>query len=307
MMRLSRWAVSSYETDEDLARERDALSPHVEVLGRDEDAEIVVVTSSRPVDAAVLAQAPSAELVITTTSGYDHLDLGAIAAHGAQAARSPLARRDAVVEHALRHLMHGLQQIPQMTLAARDGRWLRPQLPRLAPRSLGDATVGVVGCGVIGRRAIEWLRIFGATVVAHDPAGVPEGVPAWSVERMVAECDAVTLHCHLTPETRGMIDEACLAGARDLVFVNTARGKLVELPALRAALADGRLRYAGLDVFPAEPPPELASLADDPRVGVSPHSAGYSVGLARRVREEVVATTAAFARGEPLPHPIPLP
>jgi len=297
-MRVSRWGWSSYETEAALSAEAQRLSTHVAVAPRRSDAEILTVNSGTRVDAALLDQAPSARLVLTTTSGFDHLDLDVIRARGIVAGRCPMARRDAVVESALGLLLDGLRCHRPLTTASRAGRWARSDLPALGMRLLGGATVGVVGFGVIGKRMVQVLELLGATVVVHDPGVHPASVP---LDTLARTCDAVTLHCRLEPGSRRLIDDAWLSNARGLVLVNTARGDIVDVDATPGHLDAGHLSYLGLDVFPTEPWPRLEA-SQHPRVAYLPHAAGFHVGLNTAVATELEAAVEAFVAGDPIPH-----
>ena len=300
---LSRWGRSPYETDAAIAAETARLSAHVDVLPMHEDAEIIVVTSKDPIGAAELARMPSARLVLTTTSGFDHLDLPALAARGVRAARSPMARRDAVVDAALGLILAGLRGFGPLDAAAREGVWARRALPGLGMRTLRASRVGIVGLGVIGRRMATVLQALGAEVWGHDPAGVPPGVEAAPLATLLARCDAVTLHCRLERGSRGLIGPAELAACRpELVLVNTARGDVLDARAAVSHLAAGGLHFLGLDVFPTEPWPELDRTVGLPGYRALPHAAGYHDGLSAAVADELVAAVAAHVAGQPLPH-----
>lgn len=306
-MRLSRWGRSAVETDLDRQQDADALGRLVDVVGDDRDAEILVVGSGTRVDGDLLGRAPSARLVVTGTSGFDHLDLAELGRRGIVAARCPLARRDAVVETALGALLWGARRFDPLQRAAAEGRWARQDLPGLAPPLLRGSRVGVVGLGVIGRQMASVLHALGAVVVGADPLGLPAGVVEASLPEMFESCVAVTLHCELTAANHGMVDAALLGrAARGLILVNTARGKLVDVPAAAAALDSGRLGALCLDVFPREPWPDLAALAARPACLVLPHAAGYHTGLAAAVRRELAATVGAYVAGQPLPHALRL-
>ena len=304
----SRWGRSAYDTDADLRAERDALGPLAEDQGYRQDAEVLVVTSGVRVDADLLDAAPSARLVVTTTSGYDHLVTDALRSRGVAAARLPLVRRDAVVDASLELLIAGLRRSGWLRAQGRAGRWARGSLPGLGMRTLRGSTIGVVGLGVIGARLAEVLGVLGAEVLGCDPARSVPGVRPVGVDEMLAEADAVSLHCHLTPATRGLLSGARLAAARPgLVVVNTARGPVLDLPAALDLLDSGHLAAVGVDVFPEEPYPHLARSASSPGLLLTPHASGYHDGLPERVREGLVATLAAWRGGHTLPHPVPLP
>lgn len=315
-MRVLRWGQSAYESDLDLALERRAA----EALGLDWEArpesaeappldgvDALVVTSRVRVDASVLARFPGS-LVLTTTSGWDHVDVLAAVARGVTVGRCPLARRDPVVEQALGWILGLLRRQPAFERAAREGRWARSELPALDPLGLRGATVLVVGLGVIGARMAEVLGALGATVLGVDPAGVPAGVEAVSLDEGLGRADAVSLHCALVPSTDGLMSAARIARMKPgAVLVNTARGRLVDVDAAVAAVASGHLRGVGLDVFPKEPWPALAAHAAVDGVWLSPHSAGYTRDLGVRVAREVADALAAWVAGRPLPHAVSAP
>ena len=304
---LSRWGRSSYETDADVAAEAAALDPLVELRGIEHDAEILVVTSQVRVDGAMLAQAPSARLVITTTSGYDHLDRVALMARDVLAARLPMARRDAVVEASLELLIGGLRQSAWLHAEAQAGRWARSRLPSLGIRTLRGATVAVVGLGVIGAQMVAVLDALGAHVLGVDPhTPAPPGVARVSLTEALSQADAVTAHCLLTGDTRLLLDRPTLAAARPgLVVVNTARGDVLDLDAAIDLLDHGHLGALGVDVFPREPYPGLARSAEHTGLRFTPHAAGYHDGLAAAVRSGLVETVSAWAAGTSLPFGVP--
>ena len=304
-MRLSRWGQSPYETATAMQAERAAFAGLVEVVPPGAPAEIVVVTSKDPVGPAQRAALGPARLVLTTTSGFDHLDLPMLRAMGVAVGRCPLARRDAVVESALGLLLDGVRAHGALRAAAARGEWARAALPQLGMGRLRGAKVGVVGLGVIGRRMAEVLNALGAEVLGADPLGLPPGVKPCSIKEMMSSCAAVTLHCRLEVGRADLIDAGLLGEARPgLVLVNTARGDLLDVPAALAALDDGRLGALGLDVFPREPWPDMRAAQTRPGLTLLPHAAGYYAGLSEAVRAELLASVQAFVRGEPLPAPV---
>lgn len=299
-LRFSRWGRSSYETDDALSAEAEALRPLLQPVPFRQDAELVAVNSRTRVDGALLDMVPSARLVVTTTSGYDHLDLAALGARGVLAARLPMARRDAVVESALGMLLEFFRRHGELRRAAVENRWVRGALPGLGQRTLAGARVGVVGLGVIGARMAEILTLLGAEVVGADP--LPHAFPVASLEEMLATCDAITLHCRLTPESRGMLSrERLLAARRGLVLINTARGGLVDVDGAVAALEAGVLGGLGVDVFPEEPWPRLWQNAGRDNLLFTPHAAGYHHRLTEQICAGLVACAQALVAGQPIP------
>ena len=312
-MRVLRWGRSAYETDDDLALERQGaaalgavfdVAPDARTAPSLEGVDALVVTSKCRVDADVIARF-GGTLVLTTTSGWDHIDVAAATAHGVEVGRCPLARRDAVVEHALTALLALSRQLPRLHDRARRGHWARADLPDLAPRALTDGPVLVVGQGVIGRAMNVALRALGVEVWACDPAGVGAGVRRVSLDEALPHAVAVTLHCALSPTSHGLMSaERIAAMAPDAVLVNTARGDVLDLSAAVEAVAAGRLRGLCCDVFPQEPYPSLSESASIPGVWLTPHASGYTRGLGRRVADGVVAGLSAWAEGREQPYAV---
>jgi len=284
-----------------MALEAETLGALVEIAPEGSDAEIVVVHSKIPMGPEEHSRAPSLRLLLTTTSGVDHIDRAHFAARGVQVARLPEARRDAVVDATIGMLIWGLRRMGEHQAAAQRGEWVRSQLPALAPVGLRGAKIGVVGCGVIGGGVINVLEALGSEVWGVDPRGLPASVTEASVDEMLGHCDAVSLHCDLNPSSRMLIDQARLAAAHPgLVVVNTARGPLLDAQAAADAVAGGRLGALCLDVFPIEPWPNMAF--HHPRVMLTPHAAGFHAGLAESIREGLKGAVSAFVSGRTVPH-----
>ena len=302
-MRLSRWGWSPYETQEDARLERRCLAPLVTIVPDSADAEIVVVHSKINVGEEEIRRAPSLRLVITTTSGTDHIDLVACARSNIQVCRLPEARRDAVVEATIAMLIWGMRRIGTLQQFADGGDWARADLPDIAPVGISGAKIGVVGLGVIGMRVATVLQGLGATIWSADPRGVPDDHYAASVQEMVGHCDAVTLHCDLNSSSLGLVSEAVLQNAHpDLVIVNTARGPLLDVLAAFNAIHASRLAALCLDVFDTEPFPDMGISATHPGILLTPHSAGYHRDLATSIRRDLERAVRAFTLGDALPH-----
>ena len=294
----SRWGKSSYETQDDLAREQVQLREIINVKEPNSDADVVLIHSKLQVNDALLSQIPSVKLIITSTSGYEHIDLKLLRSHSIRAARMPLLRRDAVVESTLGMILEGTRKIGQFRRAAAQGQWLRSSLPVIRPILLSNLDVGVVGAGVIGSRVIEVLHTLGAKVWCSDPRGVPELCRTASLDDMVANCSVLTLHCDHNQSSHQIINRSVLQKARELILVNTARGKLVSFKDAIEALENRNLSYLGLDVFEQEPFPDLSYKHS--MLCFTPHAAGYHPRLAERLRENLCKYVRQFTKGKRL-------
>lgn len=279
MLRICRWGKADYEQGE--------LAGLPEGVGMVEDpaqAEVVVVPSTRRVSPA---DVPRARLVITTTSGFENLDVEALRAAGVRSSRLPLVRRDAVVESTLAMILSLTRRQGRFQLAAQAGTWDRANLHRYDARLLGR--VAVVGMGVIGSRMAEALRVLGAEVVEVR-----------SGQHIPTDIDVLTLHASLTRTNHQMVDAALLGALRPgCVVVNTARGKLLDVEAAFAAVQSGHLGGLGVDVFPEEPARLERFVHRD--VIVTPHAAGWHPALGARIAEGVAAAVWALVEEEPIP------
>jgi phosphoglycerate dehydrogenase-like enzyme len=265
-------------------------------------------------DAALvpLLEAHAARLrwVQLATMGYD-----AVEAHGAPRDVTITNAGDAyaptVAEHALALLLALVRRLPEALRAGAEERWDTGILPRI--QTLNDATVAVLGFGSIGREIAARLRACGARVVAITRGGAPQPLAdaTFAADRLheaLAGCDALIVAAPLTAQTRGMIGAAALAALPPHArLVNIARGGLVDHAALRAALDEGRLAGAALDVTEPEPLPPGDPLWNRPDVIVTPHGAGYGGTVpTRRLIALLERNLIAYREGRPLEAVIPI-
>jgi len=255
---------------------------------RDADAVLSLRAYSRFSD-RVLAECPSLRLISIWGTGTDNVDLDACRARGITVRNTPGVNANAVAEHTLGLMLAIARRIPAMDRGVRDGQW-----PRALLVQLDGKTLGVIGLGAIGRRVASLARAFGMKVLvaswgADNGRAASVGAQHVSLETLLRESDIVSLHLRLSPETNGILDRERLAMMKPSAFlINTARGALVNREALLAALRDGRLAGAGLDVFHEEPIPQGDPLLALSNVVFTPHNAGTTqevidVGLRRAV------------------------
>ena len=233
--------------------------------------------------------------------GVDNIDLEAATAAGIVVTNVPDYCLDEVADHGMALLLGVARGLVEGALAVREGRW---ELPGAGIHRIRGRTLALVGVGRIGRRLADRALAFGLDVVAFDPFASDLGTPgirrAATLEEAVAEADFVSLHAPMTEENHHMVGDRLIgAMRRGPVIVNTARGGLVDLDAVLAALDDGRLSAVALDVTEVEPLPEAHPLRRHPRAVITPHMAFHSEEaqqeLQRRAAEEVVRALA----GEP--------
>jgi D-3-phosphoglycerate dehydrogenase len=229
------------------------------------------IVSTDPFTAEVLAGARELRVIARVGVGFDSIDIAAASACGVYVATAPGGNERVVADHTIGLMLALLRRIPELDRDMRTGGWHRTG--RFLPRELSGLTVGLVGCGTIGRLVAERLRGFDVELLIHDPALGDDSTP---LDALLGASHVVSLHCPLLPSTHHLIDAAALRLMRaDAVLVNAARGPIVDEAALIEALLAGAIAGAALDVFETEPPHDSPLLSFD-NVVVSPHNAGMS-------------------------------
>src|SRR5438445_9914125 len=225
------------------------------------DADALLVRSATKVDAALIAGAPNLRIVARAGTGVDNVDVAAATERGVLVVNAPGANSISVAEHALALMLALARSVPAADRAMKESRW---EKRRFVGTELRGKIVGVAGLGRIGQEVAQRARAFGMRVLAHDPfisgdVAAALGVELTSLDDMCAAADYLTLHLPSTPETRHLFNDErfsrCKPGVR---LVNTARGDLIDEPALCRAIEAGRVAAAPLDVFEIEPPNDWA-------------------------------------------------
>lgn len=248
----------------------------VTALAREKDPVAIIVRYGK-VGAAVMDAAPSLRVISKHGSGIDVIDQQAAAARGIAVKAAVGANAAAVAEHAWALILACAKAVPHLNDRMRAGHWDKAAHKTI---ELHGRTLGIVGLGEIGRRTAVTGLALGMRVIAFDPYArtVPDGVETLSeLPRLYREADVVSLHCPLTETNRGMLNRDTLALFKDgAILVNTARGGLIDEPALADALLSGKLYAAGLDSFAVEPMPVPHAFQEIPNLILSPHIGGVS-------------------------------
>ena len=261
---------------------------------------MAILLQYAPIGERVVAALPHLGLVSRIGAGFDTVDTAACAAHGVWVANSPDYGVGEVATHALALALASIRNVVRYDRDVRAGRWHYESGGALARPS--ELTLGIVGLGRIGKRMAHVARDAVRRVVAYDPFLIDGDFPAYvervrSLEALAAQSDIVSLHTPLDATTRGMIDRRFFAGLkRGATLVNTARGAIVDVPDLLAALDAGILRGAALDVLPEEPVPNDSPLLRDPRVILTPHAAFYSQEAERELRRKAAQNIVTWWR-----------
>jgi phosphoglycerate dehydrogenase-like enzyme len=236
---------------------------------------VAAIVSTDPIDAGALAAATELRVIARVGVGTDSIDLDAATAAGVVVTITPGANRETTADHGLAMMLAAVRRVTEHDASVRRGEWDRGGA--LTPWELNRTTVGLVGCGEIGRAVAQRLAGFGVALLVADPdPAAGSGFECVELDDLLRRSDLVSLHLPLNDRTRGLI------GRRELalmppgsILVNTSRGGIVDEAALEAAVRSGHLGAAALDVF-AEEPGVPAGLAALPNVVLTPHIGGLS-------------------------------
>jgi D-3-phosphoglycerate dehydrogenase / 2-oxoglutarate reductase len=266
----------------------------VEVAGA---AEVLLLASGPRLDSGTIARLGCRGLVRYGV-GVEKIDLEAAARHGMWVVRVADYGTEAVASHAVTLALAGLRRLREADARVRAGEWGFADLRPL--HLFSTLTAGVVGSGRIGSYAAQLFAGLGFRVLAHDPvAPAPEGAEAVSLEQLLAESDVVSLHAPGPADGRPLLGTDELALLREgSVLVNTARGVLVDFPALAVGLRAGRPRVAALDVYPSEPPDLAVFAGVEGRLLLSPHMAWYTEESEQTMRRSAAEEARRILLGE---------
>lgn len=285
-------------------------TPHAAIAARIDGAAIVLANKAR-ITRELMVGAPTLKLVALTATGTDNVDLEAARERGVAVCNIRDYCTPSVVQHVLGAILALTHRYADYSRLVKAGSWgERPQFTMLdfPIRELAGRTLGVVGYGTLGRAvAAVCEQALGMQVLVAQRAGGDgsregddRGARRLPLADLLPQVDVLTLHCPLTPATRGLLGAAQFAAMKpDAVIVNTARGALIDVQALADALRAGRLGGAAIDVLPQEPPVEGSPLLapDLPNLILTPHVAWAAREARQRALDEMAANVAAFLAG----------
>ena len=250
-----------------------------------------------PVDAELIAAAPRLRAISNYAVGTDNVDLDAASARGIPVGNTPGVLTESTADLALALILGAARRLVEGDAYVRRGEWRTWEPGLLLGRDLHAATVGIVGFGRIGQAVARRLEGFGCEILHTSRSG---GTPT---DELLERSDFVTLHCPLTPETRGLIDAAALGRMKPTAYlVNTARGPVVNTEALTHALRAGEIAGAALDVTDPEPLPGDHPLLGAPNLLVLPHIASATHATREKMADMAVDNLLAGLAGEPMPN-----
>jgi len=276
-----------------------------QIVARARGAELVL-TNKTPLTAAILERLPGLRYVGVLATGTNVVDLAAARARGICVANVPAYGTRSVAQHTLALILEATNHVGLHAAGVREGAWTRSPDWCYWDRSLVELdglTLGIIGCGNIGRQVASLARAFGMKIVAAARGNVrsEDGMLFLPVEQLLAASDIVSLHCPLTDATRGIINADMLALMKpSALLINTSRGPLIVEADLAAALRRGEIAGAALDVLSEEPPSADNPLLTAPRCLITPHQAWATVAARKRLLAMATENLRAFLRGTPV-------
>lgn len=269
---------------------------------------VAVIVRYGNFSADMMDAAPALKVISKHGSGTDTIDKDAAAARGIAVKAAVGANAAAVAEQAMAGLLACAKSVVQLNTRMHAGHWDKASHKSL---ELAGRVVGLVGLGAIGQRFAKMCDAMGMRVLGYDPyaQNLPAYIEPVDLATLWRESDAISLHCPLTPENRQMLNSSTLAQCKPgVIVVNTARGGLVEEPALLAAVQSGQVSMAALDSFAVEPFAAPHIFQGEPRILLSPHIGGVTsdayvnmgVAAAQNVLLALGAGGAVGARATPI-------
>jgi D-3-phosphoglycerate dehydrogenase / 2-oxoglutarate reductase len=278
-----------------------------DILAVARDADAVLVTYAK-LPGELLRQLTRCKAIGRFGLGVDNIDLPAAKQLGIAVNYVPDYCLREVSDHAMALLLALARKVTLANTLVQSGRW---EVPPLVPlRRLEGLVLGLVGFGNIPRALAPKAKAFGMTVLVHDPyvqkgALDAAGVAGVSFDDLMARSDFISVHAPLLPSTRGLMNQAAFAKMKKGAFlINTARGPLVDEPALAAALDSGHLGGAALDVVATEPLAKDSPLVGRDNVILTPHTAFYSVEALEELQTKCASDVARVLSGEKAIYPI---
>lgn len=279
--------------------EEDRPVDRATLLERGAEAEGLLTMLSDRVDEELLDHCPGLRVVSNYAVGFDNIDVPAATKRGVLVTNTPHVLTEATADLAFTLLLASARRVVESNAYLRSGDWITWKPDLLLGRDVFGATIGIVGMGKIGQAVAKRAKGFSMNILYYNSSPRPEieaelGARKVTFDKLLRESDFVTVHLPLTTETKGLFDEKTFrAMKRTAIFVNTARGAIVDQQALYRACEQGWIHGAGLDVFEKEPIPLDDPLLTLPNVTTLPHIGSATKnsreGMAKRAAENLIA------------------
>jgi D-3-phosphoglycerate dehydrogenase len=278
-----------------------------QLLDRIGQSDVLLIALKLQIDRIVLERTTRLKLIVTPTTGLDHIDLVAAAERGVtvfslREDRAFLNQITATAEMAWTLLLATVRNLASAFDSVKDGTW---ESGRFRGRQLSGRTLGVVGYGRLGHMVAEYARAFRMRVLVCDnkPNDTPNGVEQVPFDRLVKESDVISIHIHATPQNTNLFSAGVFEMMkRGAVLINTSRGEIIDEDAFLAALQAGRLAGAGLDVISGERRPDIGNhpliqyAKNHDNLLITPHIGGVTYDSQSLVSERIVDRIVEFLR-----------
>ncbi len=280
------------------------LTTPEELPARIKDADIVLCNKT-PMTAEAMSDAKNLKYIGLFATGYNNIDLEYTHSKGITVCNVPGYSTEAVAQHTFAFILELLCRVGDYNDTVKQGDWVKSRTFSYFPIplfELNGKTMGVVGMGSIGARVVDIALAFGMKVLVYKRSKINDNrVTQVSLDELLKNSDIVSLHCPLNKDSENMMNKEAFAKMKDgAVFINTARGGLVDEIALRDALVSKKLLGAGLDVLRQEPMDKNCPLLGIENCIITPHIAWAGLETRKRLMEIVASNIAAFASGKPV-------
>ena len=280
-------------------------TPQDKVVERCKDADIVV-TNKTPLTKEIIDQLPNLKFVALLSTGYNIVDYVYLKEKGIPVSNIPSYSTDAVSQLVMAFVLELSMNVGLHSQTVKEGEWAASTdfcYWKTPLTELAEKTMGIFGLGRIGKAVAERARAFGMKVIAYTPrihGDEPEWIDIVSLDEMLNNSDVVSMHCPLTPETEGIVNNDFISKMKNgAYFINTSRGTVVDEKALADALNSGKLGGAGLDVLSTEPPKKDNPLLSAKNCFITPHIAWASFETRQRLVGIFEENIKAFVNEKP--------
>lgn len=278
-------------------------TPADQIVERAADAD-VLMTNKTVLSRETIAKLPNLKFIGVLATGFNVVDIDAARKRNIPVSNIPTYGTRSVAQMTFALLLELTQNVAHHANTVREGRWSASEdfcywdTPLV---ELADLTIGLIGLGRIGNATADVARGFGMKVIAYDPFAKPGGdIELMELNEVLRNSDVISLHCPLTKENTGLINAERLALMKPSAFlINTSRGPLIDEPALAAALNEGTIAGAALDVLTVEPPVRDNPLFTAKNCIVTPHISWATRAARSRLMDIAVANVQAFIDGKP--------
>ena len=279
------------------------LTDKTEVAERIKDAHIVI-TNKNQLNAENMKDAKNLKYIGLFATGYNNIDTEYTKANNIVVCNAPGYSTEAVAQHTVAFILAILDRVGEYNETVKQGDWIKSRTFSYFPLPLSELskkTIGIVGYGSIGRRVGDIAKAFNMKVLVNNRSKVNDDtVSQFSFDKLLEKSDIVTLHCPLNKDSENIMNENSFNKMKDgAIFVNTARGGMVDENALRKALESGKLLGAGIDVLRHEPMDKDCPLYNAPNCYITPHIAWAGKETRLRLLDIVYNNISAFLAGKP--------